>query len=87
MNDIMTYYLCAVNVLAFILYGIDKEKAKRGKWRIPEATLIGAAVIGGSAGAWLGMKTFHHKTKHRKFAVGVPVILVVQAVILMYLYF
>lgn len=87
MNDIVTYYLCAVNVLAFILYGIDKEKAKRRKWRIPEATLIGIAVIGGSAGAWLGMKTFHHKTKHAKFAVGVPVILVVQAVLLMYLYF
>lgn len=87
MSDLLTYYLCAVNLLAFLLYGLDKSRARRGKWRIPEATLIGVAVIGGSAGAWLGMKGFHHKTKHKKFVYGLPAILVIQAVVLMWLYF
>lgn len=87
MSDLLTYYLCAVNLLAFLLYGLDKSRARRSKWRIPEATLIGVAVIGGSAGAWLGMKGFHHKTKHKKFVYGLPAILVIQAVVLMWLYF
>lgn len=87
MSDFLTYYLCAVNFIAFLLYGFDKSRARRGKWRIPEATLIGVAIIGGSAGAWLGMKGFHHKTKHKKFVYGLPMILVIQAVVLMWLYF
>lgn len=78
MNDYIYYYLLAVNVLAFILYGIDKQKARRNAWRIPEKTLILSAVIGGSAGAFLGMQFFHHKTRKPKFSVGVPVILLVQ---------
>lgn len=87
MSDGLTYYLCAVNVAALILYGIDKRRAKKGKWRISEAVLLGSAVIGGSAGAWIGMKVFRHKTKHAKFAFGVPGILIVQALILMYFFF
>ena len=87
MSDVVTYYLCAVNVIAFLLYGADKRRAKRGAGRISEAALIGIAVIGGSAGAWLGMKGFRHKTKHKKFTYGVPMILVVQAVLLMWFYF
>ena len=71
-------YLIIINVIAFLAYGIDKYKAKREQWRIPEATLIGLAVIGGSVGALLGMRVFHHKTKKPKFFIGVPVILVVQ---------
>ncbi len=63
-NDFIGYYLCAVNAAAFLMYGMDKQKAKRRKWRIPEATLLGIAAAGGSIGAWIGMKTFHHKTKH-----------------------
>jgi uncharacterized membrane protein YsdA (DUF1294 family) len=55
-----------------------KWKAKKSKWRVSEATLLGLAVIGGSIGAWLGMNTWHHKTLHRKFRFGVPLILVVQ---------
>ena len=71
-------YLAAVNITAFILYGADKKKAKRGQWRIPEKTLLGVAVIGGSAGAILGMFLFRHKTKHWYFRYGLPAILIVQ---------
>ena len=74
-------YLLGVNVVTFIVYGVDKRKAKKHLWRIPEATLIGLAFIGGSVGAFLGMRLFHHKTKHVKFYVGVPVIFVVETVV------
>ena len=67
-----------VNVLAFLLYGIDKWKAKHSRWRIPESVLLGMAVVGGSIGAWLGMRVWHHKTQHKKFRYGVPLILIVQ---------
>lgn len=84
------YYLLIVNALAFLLMLIDKEKAKKRKWRIPEATLMGFAAIGGSLGILMGMNTFRHKTLHRKFTLGVPVILVAQvvaAVILVYWFY
>ena len=71
-------YLAAMNVVAFFLYGIDKWKAKRSKWRVSEATLIWLAVLGGSVGAWLGMKAWHHKTQHAKFKYGLPLILLMQ---------
>lgn len=71
-------YLIGINVLTFLLYGIDKWKARRGKWRIPEDTLIWLAIAGGSIGALLGMYLFRHKTKHKKFTLGVPAILLVQ---------
>ncbi len=64
--------LVVVNLFAFVLYGIDKAKAKRGAWRIPEATLLLAAFLGGSLGALLGMELFRHKTKHAKFKILVP---------------
>ena len=75
-------YLIVINVVTFFLYGIDKWKAKRSKWRIPEATLLGLAVIGGSIGAWLGMKVWHHKTQHKKFKYGLPLILLAQIVLI-----
>ena len=81
---IFVFYLVAINVVTFFVYGIDKLKAKRSKWRIPEATLLCLAVIGGSIGAWLGMKAWHHKTQHKKFKYGIPLILIVQVVLLMY---
>ena len=71
-------YLLAVNAVTFIVYGIDKYKAKHDNWRISEATLLLLAVIGGSIGAWCGMKIWHHKTMHKKFKYGVPVILLLQ---------
>ena len=64
--------------MTFLVYGIDKLKAKKGKWRISEATLLLLAIIGGSIGAWLGIKVWHHKTMHNKFKYGVPAIIVLQ---------
>lgn len=71
-------YLLVVNLITFFLYGIDKRRAIRKAWRIPESVLIGFAAIGGSVGAFLAMFVFRHKTKHAKFTVGVPLILVAQ---------
>lgn len=73
------YYLLGINAITFILYGLDKLKAKRKKWRTPESTLILFACIGGSIGACLGMKVWHHKTLHKKFAYGIPFIIFMQA--------
>ena len=64
--------------MTFFTYGINKYKAKKGKWRISEATLLLMAVFGGSIGAWLGMKAFHHKTMHKKFYIEVPTIIILQ---------
>lgn len=72
------YYLLFINLLAFSLMGADKHKARRGLWRIPERWLFLSAILGGSVGAILGMQCFRHKTKHRKFVVGMPLILVLQ---------
>ena len=80
-RQLILIYLIAINVVTFFLYGIDKWKAKRSKWRISEATLLGLAVIGGSIGAWLGMKVWHHKTMHKKFKYGLPLIVIVQIAI------
>ena len=71
-------YLVIVNILGFALMGIDKKKAGKNKWRIPEKTLFIVAAIGGSVGSILGMRVFRHKTKHTKFTVGMPAILVFQ---------
>ena len=70
--------LAAINVVTFCLYGIDKWKSKRSKWRVSEAALLWMAVLGGSVGAWIGMKTWHHKTQHAKFKYGLPLILIAQ---------
>lgn len=85
MNNIISCYILGINVTAFIVYGIDKLKAKRGKWRIPESTLLLLAAIGGSIGAWLGMKVWHHKTMHKKFQYGVPLLLFLQLTLGAYL--
>ena len=78
-------YLLAVNIVTFILYGIDKYKAKEGKWRISEATLLTMAAIGGSIGAWAGMRLWHHKTMHKKFKYGIPLIIIMQVALAVYL--
>ena len=78
---ILLVYLLVINVIAFFMYGIDKWKAKKNKWRIPEKTLLGAAFLGGSVGALAGMRMFHHKTKHWKFKIGVPMCLVLHVVL------
>lgn len=79
-------YLAVINIIAFIMFGADKARAVKGKWRISEAALILAALLGGSIGALAGMRIFHHKTRHRKFTVVIPVILVLQ-IVLMALYY
>ena len=78
MRPYIWYYLLAVNVLAFSAMGLDKRKARRGAWRVPERTLLGLAAIGGSVGAICGMRTFHHKTLHKRFRYGLPTILFLQ---------
>ncbi len=78
MKMMLIYYLLAVNVLTFIVYGVDKWKAQRGRWRVPEASLLGLAALGGSVGAWLAMQLFRHKTQKKKFRYGVPALFVLQ---------
>ena len=81
----LLYYLIVINVVTFLVYGIDKRKAKQGSWRISEATLLILAVIGGSIGALLGMKVWRHKTMHKKFKYGLPLILIIQIILIGYL--
>ena len=83
---IVLVYLVTINVVTFFMYGIDKWKAKKSKWRIRETALLGLAVLGGSIGAWLGMKVWHHKTLHKKFKYGVPVIIIIQLALICYLF-
>ena len=85
-EQLILLYLVAINIVTFFMYGIDKWKAKRSKWRIPETTLLGLAAIGGSIGAWLGMRVWHHKTMHKKFQFGIPLILIIQLAIVLWLY-
>ena len=85
MMNIILGYLLAVNIVTFFLYGIDKYKAKKGKWRVSEATLLLMAVIGGSIGAWAGMRLWHHKTMHKRFMYGIPIIIIFQVALAVYL--
>ena len=78
--------LLVLNVITFIVYGIDKLKAKKGWWRIPEATLLLLAFIGGSIGAWAGMMVWRHKTQHLKFKYGVPAIILLQVALVGYVW-
>lgn len=98
MANALLYYLIVINILTFAVYGIDKwrstsgrllptgrKKTKMSKLRIRETTLLGLAVLGGSIGAWSGMKIWHHKTLHKKFKYGVPAIIIVQLTLIGYL--
>ena len=80
MKELIFVYLLIVNALGFVLMLADKRKARKKKWRIPESTLMLAALIGGSIGCLSGMYLFRHKTRHPKFTVGVPLILALQVV-------
>lgn len=79
-------YLVTVNVLALLLMHIDKRRAENHRWRIPEATLIITAVLGGSVGTLLGMYLFRHKTRHLRFKAGVPLILTLQVAIAFFVF-
>lgn len=78
-------YLAGINIVTFALYGIDKRRAKKQRWRIPERTLLLLPLIGGSVGGLLGMAVFHHKTRHWYFRVGLPVMFFAQAALAVYL--
>jgi uncharacterized membrane protein YsdA (DUF1294 family) len=82
MVEIIQNYLIITNIVTFLVYGLDKWKAKKSKWRIREAALLGLAVLGGSIGAWLGMKVWHHKTMHKKFRYGIPAIIIIQLILI-----
>jgi uncharacterized membrane protein YsdA (DUF1294 family) len=81
MNYIVIYYLL-INVLSFFVMGIDKKRAKRGEWRIKETKLWWLAVAGGALGGFMGMRVYHHKTKHTSFKIGFPSIAVIQLFLL-----
>lgn len=78
-------YLAVINLVTLVVYGADKRKAKKGKWRVPEKTLFLLAIIGGSIGALAGMYLFHHKTKHWYFKWGIPAILLLQIAVAIYI--
>ena len=86
LHEIILPYLLIINVATAVIYGWDKLCAIKHWWRVPEITLLGIAAIGGSIGALMGMRLFHHKTLHLKFKYGVPVILVLQVVGLVWLH-
>ena len=85
MPPVLIAYLIVINLVTLFAFIIDKKKAKRSKWRIPEATLLGLAVLGGSIGAWLGMRLWRHKTLHNKFRFGIPLIFLAQLAIAFFL--
>ncbi|MCR4908203.1 MAG: DUF1294 domain-containing protein [Lachnospiraceae bacterium] len=80
-------YAVGINLFGFILMGVDKHKAERNAWRISEVTLFMAAVFGGSVGCMVGMRVFHHKTKHWKFLIGMPLIFILESAALLILWF
>ena len=86
MDKYILFYLLSINILLFICMGIDKSRAMKNKWRIPENTLMLLAIAGGSIGGIAGMYLFRHKTKHTKFKIGFPIILLLQIGILIYFY-
>ena len=82
-KNLILIYFILVNITGFAMMGIDKKRAKRGAWRIPEKTLFLVSALGGRIGTWAGMYFFHHKTKHWYFVVGMPLILLVQIILKM----
>ena len=82
----LSIYLSLINALAFLLMLADKQRAKKHRWRIPEAVLLGAAAIGGSVGALFGMWLFHHKTRKAKFFITIPLLLAAQCALLYWIY-
>ncbi|MGL4992272.1 MAG: DUF1294 domain-containing protein [Sarcina sp.] len=87
MKDLTTFYLLIINIVSFIMMYIDKVKAIKHEWRISENTLMTLCAIGGSIGTILSMKLFRHKTKHPKFYIGAPLLLILQLIICFYIYF
>lgn len=83
---VLLVWLAVINLLTFIVYGADKRRARKGKWRVPEKTLFLLPLLGGSIGALLGMRVFRHKTKHWYFVWGIPAILLAQIALAVWIY-
>ena len=83
---VLMVWLAVINLLTFLVYGADKRRARKGKWRVPEKTLFLLPLLGGSIGALLGMRVFHHKTKHWYFVWGIPAILLAQIALAVWIY-
>ncbi|MGL4741585.1 MAG: DUF1294 domain-containing protein [Sarcina sp.] len=86
MKNLIIYYLLIINLVSFILMYVDKVKAIKHQWRIKESTLLGFAICGGCIGSFLGMQIFRHKTKHPKFYIGIPVIMIIEIILSFYLF-
>lgn len=80
------YYIVFANLLGFVLMGMDKKRARINERRIPERTLWGIAILGGSIGSFIGMRYFRHKTRHSSFTIGMPVLIVIHVVLFSYIY-
>lgn len=85
MTKLILLYLLIINAIGFVLMLVDKHKARKNLWRIPESTLMTAAALGGSIGCLIGMYTVRHKTRHLKFTLGIPLILAAQAALALFL--
>lgn len=83
MHIVIAYFI-VINLVLFITMGVDKHRAKKGEWRISEKNLFFLAVVGGSVGGILGMQLFRHKTKHKLFSIGFPLILILQCAVLIW---
>ena len=83
--NFLFFYLIAINVFTFSLMGVDKNLARNRQWRVSECALFLGSLLGGSAGTWLGMYLFRHKTRKKRFVIGIPVILLIQSAILLWL--
>ena len=86
MKWILLIYIAVMSLIAFAAFGLDKFKAKANRWRIRERTLFLLAILGGGIGAFLGMQVFRHKTQHRQFVIGIPAIMIVQLILIGYLW-
>ena len=83
---LLIFYLVVINLITFIVFGADKRRAIKNRWRVPEKTLFLLAILGGSIGAEMGMYGFHHKTRHPQFVIGIPVILILQILLIYFLF-
>lgn len=84
---VLTVFILIINLGGFVIMGIDKKRSQKEAWRIPEKRLFGFAILGGAFGVLLGMNIFRHKTKHRSFRIGIPLLLCINVTIVGYLYY
>ncbi len=79
-------YMLIMNIFTFVLYGVDKKRAINRRWRIPEVVLLGLSLLGGCVGAFIAMRLFHHKTRHARFAMGVPIMILLHGCLVVFLF-